>query len=331
MRTREILTAVGTLACAVGIGFIMQNSDTAEKRYGKAVAPKGASLVQNLGPKSASNALLEVEGITLTSAEFDRQIDIPATDPQVAKASAPQSMLPTPSVPGGAVTPTCEITANARAVAAAMVNLTLDAPCLPNERMAVHHNGMIFTETTSATGHIDLTVPALAQEAVFILAFTNGDGAVAQTTVEELATYKRVVLQWKGQTGFEIHAREFGADYGDDGHVWSGAPRDMAAAVTGQGGFISRLGDTAAAEPLMAEVYSFPISATERSGDVALSVEAEVTQANCGIEIEAQSLELVEGGKVKTQNLTLAVPECDAIGNFLVLNNLLQDLKVAHN
>ena len=61
----------------------------------------------------------------------------------------------------------------------------------------------------------------------------------------------------------------------------------------------------------------------------ALSVETEVSQANCGLEIEAQSLEVGTQGTVKTQNLTLAVPECDAIGDFLVLNNLLQDLKVA--
>ena len=47
------------------------------------------------------------------------------------------------------------------------------------------------------------------------------------------------------------------------------------------------------------------------------------------LEIEAQSLEIQTDGKVRTQNLTLAVPDCEATGSFLVLNNLLQDLKVA--
>jgi len=318
-RTKEILTAVGTLACAVGIGFVMQHSEVAEQRYGASGLPV-----------ADNGALLEVEGITLTSAEFDSEIALPETDAQVVKASAPQSLPPAPES-HNAVAPACEITAEARPVAAAMVKLALDANCLPNERLTVHHNGMIFTETTDDQGQLDVTVPALAQEAVFILAFSNGDGAVAQTSVPELSDYNRVVLQWKGEAGFEIHAREFGADYGDKGHVWSGAPRDMAAAVTGEGGFITRNGNTEAAEPLMAEVYSFPTAASTHGGTVALSVEAEVSAANCGLEIEAQALELRDSDKIETQNLTLAVPECDAVGNFLVLNNLLQDLKVAQN
>ena len=318
-RTKEILTAVGTLACAVGIGFVMQHSEVAEQRYGASGLPV-----------ADNGALLEVEGITLTSAEFDSEIALPETDAQVVKASAPQSLPPAPES-HSAVAPACEITAEARPVAAAMVKLALDANCLPNERLTVHHNGMIFTEATDDQGQLDVTVPALAQEAVFILAFSNGDGAVAQTSVPELSDYNRVVLQWKGEAGFEIHAREFGADYGDKGHVWSGAPRDMAAAVTGEGGFITRNGNTEAAEPLMAEVYSFPAAASTQGGTVALSVEAEVSEANCGLEIEAQALELRDSDKIETQNLTLAVPECDAVGNFLVLNNLLQDLKVAQN
>ena len=62
---------------------------------------------------------------------------------------------------------------------------------------------------------------------------------------------------------------------------------------------------------------------------VALTVEAEVIKANCGQEIEAQSIELLGDAKIKTQDLSVAVPDCDAVGSFLVLNNLLQDMKVA--
>ncbi|NUH66889.1 hypothetical protein HTT03_16520 [Sulfitobacter sp. S0837] len=316
-RTKEILTTAGTLICAVAIGFVMQNSEAAEQRYGDA------------RPIADHGALLDVESITLTSGEFVNTIALPDTDAQLFKASAPQSLPPAPESHGAAVVASCDIEATARASEAAMVELSLEASCLPNERLTVHHNGMIFTETTDDEGQLNVTVPALAEQAVFILAFGNGDGAVAQTTVPDLADYDRVVLQWKGAAGFEIHAREFGADYGEEGHVWSGAPRDMAAAVTGKGGFLTRNGNTDVAEPLMAEVYSFPVSTATRDGDIALSVEAEVSQANCGLEIEAQALELRDQGEVTTRNLTLAVPDCDAVGNFLVLNNLLQDLKVA--
>ena len=188
---------------------------------------------------------------------------------------------------------------------------------------------MIITETTKEDGSLELTLPALAQKAVFIVAFNTGEGAVAQTEVENLESFERSVLQWKGNTGFQIHAREFGADYGSEHHIWEEQPADLATVVTGRGGMMTRHGDASAPDPLLAEVYTFPLGSATRSGDVAISVETEVTIANCGLEVEAQSLELYEGGEIKTQNLLLPVPDCDAQGSFLVLNNLLRDLKVA--
>jgi hypothetical protein len=304
----------------------MQKSDAAEIRYGN-----GAKEEIPLNEIKTGNALLDVQEITLTSAEFDTNVEVPAVDSQVTTVSAPQSVLPEPVLPESAIASACEITADARAVAAAMVNLNMSAPCLPGERVTVHHNGMIFTESTSDVGEMSISVPALAQEAVFIVAFSNGDGAVAQTTVEELADFDRVVLQWKGQTGFQVHAREFGADYGTAGHIWSETPGDLVDTITGKAGMMVGLGDANIPDALFAEVYSFPKLAAAEAGEIALSVEAEVNSVNCGQEIEAQSLEVGQDGLIKTQNLTLAVPECDASGNFLVLNNLLRDLKVARN
>lgn len=82
---------------------------------------------------------------------------------------------------------------------------------------------------------------------------------------------------------------------------------------------------------MLAEVYTFPSAKSVQDGVVDLSVEAEVTNTNCGLEIEAQTLEMTSNGQMKAHDLTLAVPDCGAIGTFLVLNNLVSDLKVASN
>lgn len=331
---KEIATGVGTLACALGIGFVMQSSETATERYG--AASDAAVIEREFQSLDVETSLLEVQDIKLTSGEYNtanlaETVRVPATDSEVVTASAPEIAQPSSGPVPFIATENCEIEAAARPMAAAMVNLTLQAPCLPNERVTVHHNGMIFTQTTSGSGGLNINVPALADTAVFVFAFGNGDGSVAQAKVEDLADFNRVVLQWKGDAGFQIHAREFGSDYDGAGHVWAGKPRDAAAAITGQGGFITVNGDLSASEPLVAEVYTFPAAMENRDGGVALSVEAEVIQANCGQEIEAQSIELRASSKIRTQDLTLAVPDCDAVGSFLVLNNLLQDLKVASN
>jgi hypothetical protein len=141
--------------------------------------------------------------------------------------------------------------------------------------------------------------------------------------------YDRVVVQWRGEAGIQVHAREDGADYGEAGHVWSGAARDVSAVAKGEGGFLTVLGDPDLPNPMQAEVYTFPSAFTESAKDVKLSVEAEVTDRNCGKEIRARAFQYDAGRNVSTQDLTLSVPGCDAVGSFLVLNNLLQDLTVA--
>ena len=178
-------------------------------------------------------------------------------------------------------------------------------------------------------GTLKTTLPALDENALVIFAFSNGDGAVTQVQFPDLDQYSRTVIQWKGDAGFEMHAREFGASYGDPGHVWKDAPRDPNA-IDSALGFLTRLGNSDVPEGLMAEMYSFLKRMSKQTGIVDLSIEVEVTALICGLEIEAQSLEVITGD-LKMRDLSLSVPDCDTKGTFLVLNNLVEDLKVASN
>ena len=127
-----------------------------------------------------------------------------------------------------------------------------------------------------------------------------------------------------------LHALEFGAGYRDEGHVWSERTGDVERAAQGDGGFLTRLGNSLVPGALVAEVYSFPTGGAKREGSVALSVEAEVTAGNCGTTVEAQMLDRRGSGRLGVNDLSLDMPACDsAVGDFLVLNNLVEDLKIA--
>lgn len=317
----KIALAGGTLACAVGVGFIMQSSESAKNRYRApptaekiSVRPLATEAEQSIDTAPVrEEAMLEITSMALTSALPESIVELGKT------------------LTLDAVTPVCDINATAQPAMAAMVQISMNAPCLGNERITVHHSGMMFTETTAADGSLEVLVPALTKSAFFMLAFANGEGTSVTTQVDGLGSYDRIVVQWKDNPGFELHAREFGADYGGNGHVWAHAARNMSVAENGEGGFLTRVGDANAPEPLIAEIYTFPSGTARKSGSIALSVEAEVTATNCGRDIQAQSLEMRGLNSLKSQNLTLSVPNCDAAGDFLVLNNLLEDLKVASN
>jgi hypothetical protein len=344
---KRIVMAVGVLATAGAIGVVMQNGESAQARYANAEVPDISG---------TASEPLEVTDITLTSSVAgarnqiaQEKIERLALEKQSAAVvdavMPPMETAPEPEIKTAALgdlvvpettelAPTvslCEINMSAEPSAAAMVDISISATCYPNERVTFHHNGMMFTDATDDNGMLDVSIPALAESAVFIVAFANGEGALADTKVPSLEFYDRMVVQSKASSDLHINAFEFGAGYRDEGHVSVKSDRTMADAAKGMGGFITTLGDSAQGEALVAEIYTFPTSTVKQEGDVHVSVDAEVTTSNCGLRVEAQTLEVRGAGPMKVQDLTLPIPACDAVGDFLVLQNLLEDLKVARN
>ncbi|MFK7939643.1 MAG: hypothetical protein AB8B82_09700 [Roseovarius sp.] len=343
IQPKRLITAGGTLACALGIGYFMQAG--AEPPQAQAAAQQQAINVATdaaveKAQEDAAQSDVQVEEVILTSASAASAIPTLPQAPEVTTLpdepvvnAALEDAPMADDLPAEEAAPNfaCEYELTATPEAAAMVRLTLDAPCMSNERFTLHHNGMMFTQATDTDGKIEFMAPALTENAVFIVAFANGEGAVANTTVSSLEYYDRAVVQWKGQSGMQVHALEYGSTYGDEGHVSLASTRDHSAAALGEGGFMTRLGSGDVDNALVAEVYTFPSGMAKRDGDVVLSVEAEITAANCGRDIEAQSLQTTADGSLKTQDLVLAMPDCNTVGDFLVLNNLLSDLKIAGN
>lgn len=321
---RIVALGFGTLAIALGAGQFVQTQ----------VGP--APVAQDRADLAApDDAAPELSAITLTSSLPEAPqatmapVDLPT--PQIELAAL--DTKPAPQLPSEEAAPgfACDYALTARPAAAAMVVLDLSVPCMPNERFTLHHGGMMFTDATDDEGRRSLTVPALSAKPLFIAAFANGEGAVASTEVTSFEYYDRVVVQWKGAGGVHLHALEYQADYDSSGHVWAGAPRDEVMAASGEGGFLTRLGAQDMPEAQIAEIYSFPSGLAAHDGDVALSVEAEVTAQNCGRDIEAQAIQITPGVAPRVRDLSLAIPDCNATGDFLVLNNLVNDLKIARN
>ena len=271
-------------------------------------------------------------------AEFE---PAPPPEPTLPEPPAADSFmlaaLDDPTDPAPAVTDavaeepeiSCKVELSAEPQPGAMVALSFSAPCNSGEDVDINHDGLLFSERLGPDGSLYLLVPAMTETAVFVV--TYGDGAVrtAEAVIEDFSAFERVALIWQGATGFQLHALENGASYGEPGHVWAEEPGTASQAVNGEGGFVSVLGSTA--DGYAADVYTYPAGLMVDGAGPEISIEAQVMENTCGSPIEGTVLRTSPNGLPMAQPLSIAVPGCDAVGEYLVLKNLPQDLKLARN
>lgn len=316
-KTRRYITAGGTLACALGIGYLMQAGAVPDARIEHVGAPTYSDRADI--PRTPVLPAAMADPTPLPNA----RIIVPVTRDESATTALPKE--------DNGVAFACGESITAAPVEAAMVEIRISSPCRINEKFTLHHNGMMFSAVTDNTGTSVMTVPALNDLAVFISSFDDGSSAVATVRVNDLDAFDRFVVQWRGAHDLKIHATESFGESVKVRQVSEEKAQEMKSTERGEGGFISRLGMELPDSALRAEVYSFPTGVAKSNGKVSVHVEAEVTSGNCGRDLEAQTISLSTERRIRTQDFVLAMPDCNGVGDFLVLKNLFNDLMIARN
>ncbi|TCO73481.1 hypothetical protein [Rhodovulum euryhalinum] len=216
----------------------------------------------------------------------------------------------------------CRPSLVATPIGAAVVRLVLSAPCRPGSRVTVHHDLISFTERTDQLGLLSVELPAMTPTAAFLAEFDDGVTVRDTVSVPAAAGLTRAALITRGDSGMHLHAFEAGAGFGGGGHVWADAPRGDGAAGT-----IRILGDPAVENGHRVQIYTAPAATPVPR----LSVEVEVTRANCGRRVEAETVLPDADGRMGTGVVTFTLPGCESVGEFLVLKNLPQGRKLATN
>lgn len=312
-RTRRYIIAAGCIVAALGFAFFMQAGAASSPVPVRAAAIPEPVEISGIELTSAPALPIMPDPVSLPEAQVTRVV---ARDISTAGALPSEERAPSFS---------CEAAMTASVRDAAIVRLDIEAPCHPDARFTLHHNGMMVSALTDGEGHASIDIPALAASAVFIVSFEDGKGALATAVIDAFALYDRFVVQWHGDLrSLRLHAFEYGADFGLPGHVWSEGAQD------GAEGFVMQLGGDVPGPALRAEVYTFPTVAATKAGTVALRLEAEVTRDNCGRDVEAQGISTEgEEAALRVRDLVLPMPDCAAVGEYLVLKNLFNDLNIA--
>ena len=221
----------------------------------------------------------------------------------------------------------CEVTVTASPMPAAIVALDIMAPCRANVVVQIEHSGLALEAETDAQGLLTLDIPGFATPAAFTVRFEDGVEETVFADLPDLADFDRVALTWRGDFGLELHAMEPGAEFGGDGHIWQEAPASADMAMRGEGGFLTEI--ETATDTL--QVFTLPRAMLREGQDVSLSIDAPITAANCTANVMAYTLRTEAGGPVDANELSFTVPGCDAVGDVLVLQNLLDDMRLAAN
>ncbi|NGM46983.1 hypothetical protein G5B31_15710 [Rhodobacter sp. SGA-6-6] len=333
-RKKSLMRGGAVILVALAAGHLVQTMN-AEKVAAAAAKPKGIEQV-SAGPEAAAPA---PEAAALPAAEPAPALvatepeappapeapvlaalpEVPPVAPEPALPAAP-ALDPAPEAAPPAPAAAAEDCASAVTLTAgpqAMISVAIAAPCRAGERVVLRHAGLALAEELGADGSLHLDLPALQTSGEVSVLFADAEVLRDAVPVPDAAAVHRFAVQWMADDAFQLHAFENGADYGQPGEVWSAAP------VSPNGGYLVSLGNPGLDLPMLAEVYTFP---AETPAD--LSIEATVTETTCGRELLGEVLE-AQQGKVTVTDLTLAMPDCEALGDILVLKNPGRDVTLA--
>lgn len=352
---RKVARAVAVLAVAFGAGHLVQNMSKTEvpARVARTAVLPEPTAIQTVSatdtaplpavlPKPSMVAAATVVPAAPAAKMADAPIVLAATGatesaepapipelklpsaPLVAAPLAKPETVPAPSAPA-MLADACAITLDLMVEANAMIGITLQAPCRPNQDVVLKHAGLAVSGKTTANGGLFTGIPALATNATIEVLFADGKSATAEISVPEVAQLRRFGVQWQANDAFQVHGFEGGSGYDGPGHISAANPHRPSGAATSSNGFLTLLGDASAKTPQLAEIFTFPSGAGAAAEVV---VESEVTSDTCGRELLGETLNSV-GGKAYVADLTLAMPDCSAIGDYMVLKNLVLDLNIA--
>jgi hypothetical protein len=338
----KVTAGVATLLVAMGAGHFVQSQfaaraerQAAAEAAPKAITPLAATTEPETAPAPAPAAKVPAAEATAVEAPAAKTPAAKAAEPAPAPAAVaaltpevagepaaprpaalPATAAPEPeAAPPAPAATDCTASMDVTAGHAGTLDFVLLAPCAGDTRVVLRHGPLTFAARTSAEGALFFRMPAIESKGEVAAIFPNGTLAVDADPVA-LTGIRRVVVQWAAGAAFELNAYENGA-------VWDGAGHVSARKPAGAGA-IRVLGESALDLPLQAQVYTFPATPLP----VRIAVEAPVTEATCGHPVAGQLIESRDGSATVTA-LTLAMPDCGAVGDVLVLNNLFEGTTLA--
>ncbi len=341
MARKKTMIRIASVGLCLGGGGLAAAYATSDRSTPVVTAATAAPAQDMADTTEQTRPLAPITPVSFNAANTETALPtLPNTDADALGIVAQPSMLQPVELPStppkgsarqldSAIGLSCGLEINAVAMPAAMVELDVVNPCQADARIEIVHSGLSITAQADQMGHLSVDLPAFENPAFITVNMPDGTGEDVLVTVPDFENFGRVAIQWAEDRGLELHAYEFAAEFGGEGHIWSENPHLPERAVSGEGGFLTQLGAADVEDPSLAMVYTFPRTAIQ--GELELAADAPITAQSCGQTTQARTLETRADGSVAVVEVSFVLPECEAIGDFVLLQNLFQDLRVASN
>ncbi|MEM7717766.1 MAG: hypothetical protein AAF222_01055 [Pseudomonadota bacterium] len=198
-----------------------------------------------------------------------------------------------------------------------LLDVAIQAACHRAELIDVTVNELTATVRTDAHGQHTFRLPALA-ETVAVTVSLGAHILTEKLSLSQNVELQHVILAWKGGQIFSVRTTTY-ATAADAG-------RTIPVLQTAPVGVLTQLGSE---RGHAFEILSFPARPPGAQGVIRLTVEAEVTEANCGQDVSTLAYQTGYSGKLRPTEIDYTMPGCDRVGDIVRLQNLFRDMRLA--
>ncbi|MEL7465699.1 MAG: hypothetical protein AAFN79_16645 [Pseudomonadota bacterium] len=206
------------------------------------------------------------------SAAAIRDDAVSAARRPTASGDAPTARLqPTQPVTGAVSAPSSAgcgpVETRSIASAGAFSRVSIASACRANAAYVIEHAGLSFGGRLDEAGNGDIEIPVMAENGAAAIRFTDGSGERFSLNFNwrELELTLRVAVAWTDPVDLDLHAFEYAAPFGADGHVWEESPSGFRRVRRSGGGYLANYPATTEGGQSV-EVYTFWANSRARRG-----------------------------------------------------------------
>jgi hypothetical protein len=202
----------------------------------------------------------------------------------------------------------CSVTLETGVLRGGILALEVKSKCRPDQAFVVSHEGLSFSGRTDNAGEAMMRMPVMNSMAEVDVEFADGGNRSAKTVVPGMDGFVRIGVTWEGAADLDLHALEYGAERGGDGHVWEGSPSSMRKSRRSGGGYLMTLGEENGAR---SQVYTLPLP---RFADEEQRVELELDVSGgsdiCGRELPFRMVRGLGQDRISVQVMSVTTESC---------------------